>query len=346
MRFGLGIPTCREGSPYPLGFATPELLKESARFAEAAGYYSVWGDDHLASTPGQLEGLSAIPNYYEPLATFAYLAALTTRLRLMTATLVPALREPVLLAKQVAAIDRLSGGRLILGLGLGGQRDEFEALAADPKANRGKMLDEFVEALRQLLETQRGPFTGRYYRFGEIGVGPAPLQRPFPIYLSGQVEDAIERAGAVANGWIVSSATPEQVAERTAILHRAAEAAGRGRDAVEVCLFIHLSIGSTREAAQAAWDASYGSGQTTRRPKPAPAPGSAAAAQPSMGRSRTNLLGSPEEIRERLAEYARAGVQHVGLVFHAQTGEELLDQAGLFAREVMPSFAEDDGRVR
>ncbi|HET8568020.1 MAG TPA: TIGR03619 family F420-dependent LLM class oxidoreductase [Candidatus Limnocylindria bacterium] len=322
MRFGLAVPTCREASPYPLGFTSPRVLRDIAAAGERLGFHSLWANDHIASTAAQVAALAQAPNHYDPLVTFAFLAALTERIKLMTATIVTPLREPVLFAKQVAVLDQLSGGRLVVGMGIGSQREEFEALARNPKASRGAMQDEFVAALRMLLDEGGGSFSGRYFKFGDIAMAPRPLQRPFPLYLSGNVPDAIERVASIANGWIVSLVSPDEMREKVALLRGLASAAGRDPASIEVALFTQVSIAATEEAAQAAFDAAQ--------------PGRRGRGHVGGG---NRLIGTPDGIAERLVAYRDAGVGHVGLVFLGRTPGEVVAGATLFAEKVMPRLA-------
>jgi probable F420-dependent oxidoreductase len=336
MKFGLAIPTCREASPYPLGFTNPTVLRDLAVVAERLGYWSLWANDHLANTPAQLTSHDRTPNYYEPLVTYAHLAAVTNRIKLMTATFVTPMREPVLFAKQVAVVDQLSGGRLIVGMGLGSQREEFEALARNPKWSRGAMQDEFVGVLRMLLDEGKGSFEGKYYKFTDIVMAPPPVQRPFPIYLSGNVPDAIERVATLANGWIVSQTSPEELGERVKVLRGAAAQAGRDPAAFEIALFINnISIDRTEEAAIAAFE-DLRRISRPRAPRPAP-PG--AAPRPVGQRTSSSLVGTPEQIAERIREFKAVGVDHMGLVFVGRTPNEIVTRAALFATEVMPLVA-------
>ena len=337
MRFGIAIPTCRELSPYPLGFATPEAFREIATTAEDLGFYSLWGNDHLATTPDEVADPDRAPNNYEPFVTYAFIAALTTRIKLMTATLVTPLRQPVLLAKQVATLDRLSGGRLILGIGIGSKRLEFEALTADPKVNRGKLHDEFIEAIRLLLDEHHGSFDGRYFRFGEVTLKPAPVQQPFPLYLSGNVPEALERVASRASGWIVSAGTSnDQLRERIKALRAATERAGRDPQRLEVCLLQHVAIDATEHGAREVHEALRDNRMPRRGRTAAAPPGPETPTPVAPGRVAGGLVGTPTQIAERMREYRDIGVDHVGMIVEARTVGELLDRARLFAREVMP----------
>src|SRR6185295_9661683 len=122
MRIGLGFPTGREGQTYAIPYVRPRDLAVVARRAEALGYYSLWGNDHL-TTPAAIRATQEqSANFYEPLITFATLAGVTERLRFMTSVIVLPQRDPFMVAKQAGTLDVLSGGRLMLGLGIGGYR--------------------------------------------------------------------------------------------------------------------------------------------------------------------------------------------------------------------------------
>ena len=119
MDVGVAIPTCKEGLSSPVGFARPEQVNEVVVHAERLGYHSVWGNDHITAPQYVREHYPDPPSFYEPLIALAAAAGVTRRIRLATATIVLPLREPVYLAKQVATLDRFSGGRVILRVGMG-----------------------------------------------------------------------------------------------------------------------------------------------------------------------------------------------------------------------------------
>lgn len=153
MKFDIEIPTCREGVFVPSNFATSEQVVETVTFAERLGYDAVWGTDFITPTACYAIPDSAPPNWYEPLVTLAYCAARTTKIKLGTGVLMGIYREPVMLAKQAATLDQLSGGRLLLGLGLGMCRDELDAVKPrESKMHRGNFLDELIELLILLLD--------------------------------------------------------------------------------------------------------------------------------------------------------------------------------------------------
>ncbi len=169
MKYSVGLPTCMEGMMFPVPFATPDQVVEVARRAEALGYDSVWGNDHMTTQQYVRGEFSEPPNFWDILITYAFVAAATTRLRVGTAMIVlPLRRDIVVLAKQIATLDQFSGGRLEIGVGIGAYREEFEALHPDWKVHRGDMVSEGIEALRTLFTERRASFEGKYYSFKDV----------------------------------------------------------------------------------------------------------------------------------------------------------------------------------
>ena len=136
MRFGVHVPTCIEGMMYPVPFARPADILPSALLCEELGFDSVWGNDHMTTQRYVQREFPDPPNFFEPLVTFSYCAARTTRLRFATGIIVLPMRNMPVLAKQVATLDQLSGGRVILGVGTGAYREEYEALFPDARGVR------------------------------------------------------------------------------------------------------------------------------------------------------------------------------------------------------------------
>ncbi len=164
MRVSVGFPTAMEGLTYPIPFSEPEALLRIARHAEALGYHSIWGNDHMTTQAYVRAEFGRAPRFWEPLVTYAWLAGQTTSLRFGTGILVlPMRKDIVVTAKQIATLDQLSGGRLELGVGVGAYREEFEALAPDARGHRGDMVVEGVAALLTLFEAERASFRGAYY---------------------------------------------------------------------------------------------------------------------------------------------------------------------------------------
>jgi probable F420-dependent oxidoreductase len=333
MRFGVGFPTCREGVAYPVPYVRPPEFPTIARRAEELGYYSLWGNDHF-TTPSVIQATQAEPpNFYEPLITYASLIPLTRSLRFVVSVLVLPQREVILLARQLATLDVLSGGRIVLGVGIGAYREEFEAVHPERRgANRGRMLEEGVQGLRVLFTRRRAHFDGEYVRFGEVELAPKPAQDPFPIHISAHGAAALRRAGRIADGLIIAGVRPAQIVEATRELE--VGAAESGRDAASLSLHVQLWLSFGRDQAEA--EMKLRRSQHFRRLVANHSERSEAAVIADFRAG--NLFGSPEEVADQLRVFERAGAAHVGIVFLGQTTEELLSDMSLFAERVMPAF--------
>ena len=214
-----------------------------ARLAEAAGFDSVLAVDHVVlpeaydstypySATGRLPGnqFSTMP---DPLIWMAYAAAATTRLRLMTGVIILPLRNPLVLAKQVATLDHMSGGRIELGIGVGWLREEFEALGV-PFAARGRRADEYVGAMRALWREDGASFEGEFVRFRRVSCNPKPVARAVPIVVGGHSEAAARRAGRLGDGFFPSIGAQVDTMPLLDLVRRTAEGAGRDPGAVEM----------------------------------------------------------------------------------------------------------------
>ena len=160
MRYGLGVPTGTEGLMYPIPYAGIDQAVELAVAAENLGFDSVWANDHVTTQAYVREEFADPPRYYDPFAYLSYLAAVTQRIRLATAIMVLPFRHPVVAAKQVATLDQLSGGRAVLGVGIGAYREEFEAMWPGRSLNRGEYAAEAIRGMNLLLGNRRASFEG------------------------------------------------------------------------------------------------------------------------------------------------------------------------------------------
>ena len=165
-----GLPTGMEGLTYPIPFSEPEAVIRIAQHAERLGYHSVWGNDHMTTQHYVRAEFPVPPRFWEPLITYAFVAAHTKTLRLGTGVLVlPMRRDIVVLAKQLATLDHFSGGRLEFGVGVGAYREEFEALWPDSKAHRGDMVEEGVKAIQALFGHAEQLFRGKILSVSRCG---------------------------------------------------------------------------------------------------------------------------------------------------------------------------------
>jgi probable F420-dependent oxidoreductase len=215
------------GAPVSGAWATPRNLTELGRRAERLGYRSLWTFQRLLA-PTSAALAPVYRSVLDPLVTLGYLAAATSSIRLGVAVVNHPFASPLLLAKQAATVDVLSGGRLDLGIGNGWLPEEFTGSGAS-LAGRGARAEEYVAALRALWSTDRG-YHGSFYDIPPGRQDPPPVQRPGPpVLLGGMSEAAMERAGRVGDGWITASnADLSKIAEFAKVVQNAATGAGRG----------------------------------------------------------------------------------------------------------------------
>jgi probable F420-dependent oxidoreductase len=329
LKFSVALPTSYEGLGYPVGFVRDgSTFVRLARAAEALGYDGVWANDHLVTPRFLRDSADGAPRFYEPLLVLAQIAGATERIRLGTAVVALPLRDPLALAKQVATVDVLSGGRLTLGVGAGAYPEEFAAVHPERSAaDRRATFNENLAVLRQLLDEGGGSYDGRWVRFDDVEVSPVPKQRPFPIYIGGHTERAIERAARWGQGWMPGWRPVGELREWIARLHARVAELGRAPGSVEVAPELSATVASRHEEAVRRYDASrFARHRRSRDP---------AKRDPALVTA-SNLVGSPEAIRERLAVLADAGVDHcAAIAFPAETVDELLDQWGLFSAEIL-----------
>jgi len=183
--------------------AEPEAAASVARAAEEAGFESLWTAEHVVLPDPQLppSPVPAQTRLLDPAVSLAHLAAHTRTIRLATGIIILPQRNPLVLAKELASVDVLSGGRLIFGIGAGYLRPEFEALGA-PFEDRGERADEYIEVIRALWTQEAPRFEGRFVSFSGIDAQPRPVQEPHPpIVVGGMSPPALRRAVRQGNGW-------------------------------------------------------------------------------------------------------------------------------------------------
>jgi probable F420-dependent oxidoreductase len=329
-----GLPTGMEGLTYPIPFSEPEAVIRIAQHAERLGYHSVWGNDHMTTQHYVRAEFPVAPRFWEPLITYAFVAAHTTTLRLGTGVLVlPMRRDIVVLAKQLATLDHFSGGRLEFGVGVGAYREEFEALWPDSKAHRGDMVEEGVKAIQTLFGSRSVSFEGKYYRFRDVELYPKPLQKQLPIYFGGNSEKHILRVAESADGWIPAGMEPERLKGMVDSIRQLAAAAGRDPSKIAIAPQYVVHVAKTNEAAIARFRQSQMYKHLVSLGK------STLKAQKSLPMEDINLIGSPAAVIEKTERLKAAGVTHfLGLYFAANDVQELLDQMQLFAEEVTPKI--------
>ncbi|MFG2128761.1 TIGR03619 family F420-dependent LLM class oxidoreductase [Streptomyces sp. NPDC048751] len=302
LAYGLQLPVQSQSTiyaePWEAG-AGPDDLVAVARAADRAGFAYVACCDHVAIPRRLAPAMSTV--WYDPVATLAHLAAVTERVRLLAHVAVVGLRHPLVTAKQYATLDHLSGGRLILGVGAGHVREEFEVLEVEFR-RRGAVLDECLDALRAALGPDEFPeHHGKRYDFADLGQRPRPAQPYVPVWVGGSSPAAVRRAALKGDGWLPQGDPRERLPAQIGTLRRLRAEAG---------IEAPLTIGAIAEplyVGTPAWDV-----------------------------GRRTLTGPPEALAESLRAYRAMGVDQIQVRFRSRDRTELTDQMGEFGAEVAP----------
>ena len=270
LRLGAKVPN---SGPAPFRIGTARM----AAMLEAAGFESIWTSDHVvfphevrSRYPFAADGRitwQVDTDYMEPVVALSAMTSTTSSAELGTSVLILPMRNPVLFAKQAACIDVLSGGRLVLGVGVGWLREEFEALGADFDA-RGAVLDEWLAIARQCWTGTVEPFEGRHYRLAEAFYSrPTPVRRP-PVLIGGMSRNALERAGRMADGWLaqysLEGLSEAGIADGLAQIRAAGRDAGRPQAELDGFRIVVRVTGADRklEVLAARLDSLAGAGAT------------------------------------------------------------------------------------
>ena len=290
---------------------SPEAARATAELADRLEFDSLWVGDHVAF---------AVP-ILDPLLQLAQLATFSSRVQLCTGVYLLPLRHPVPTAKQVATLDHLCGGRLIFGVGVGGEFPGEYAACGVPVKERGARLSEAIPLLRSLVRGEAVSGQGRFYPFPETRLlPPSPQPGGPPIWCGGRSPAALERMGQMADGWISYVVTPDMYREGLEGIARAASAAARKPARFGTGHLLFMRLDDSREAAlDAATDhLSQRYAMDFRR-----------------AADRYAALGRPADIAEKIHAFRAAGLRHVilDLVGPMQDRDEQLER---FAAEVRP----------
>ena len=299
MQFGLAIPTYRisNGAAY---------MTELAQAAEELGYESIWFADHLAIPESHEDYLGT--QWYEPVITASYLAAKTKRVKLGWDVLIIPYRNPLILAKMVATLDSLCGGRVIFAGAAGYVEGEFAGLGLDFH-RRGEMSDEFLKIYRELWTQEDPAFDGKYYRFSDVKSSPKPLQRPHPpMWIGGHSQAAICRAALLGNGWHPLHPSAEEIRAGIATIK-----ALRGSETLDDFTISYSS-------SHILFDGDLAEADLPERMRSSP------------------FRGAPDHIAGAFTSLAQAGVQHATIRFphHLMTQAGMLRAMERFMKEVAP----------
>jgi probable F420-dependent oxidoreductase len=288
----------------------PSFLRRLVEVGEAHGYDSIWLSDRVAG--GSRAAL-------EPVVALSLIAGYTATMKFGTSVLVLPLRNPVVLAKELATLDYLSGGRLLPAVGLGSDLAEYEACGI-PAEGRGERTDEAIAVMRRLWQEEKVTHTGRFFQFENVSIFPKPVQRPcLPIWIGGRTAAAQRRVGRVGDGWLVSQATPTEVRAGCEVIFSTAAKHARSVEPDHIGVMLGFRIAPTVDEA-------------------------ASNAQPHLLRSRPDVdltaytaLGPPDAIAASIHNYVAAGATKF-VVRPLGNPEESLAQLGRFGREVLPAF--------
>jgi probable F420-dependent oxidoreductase len=229
----------------------PIVIRDYAQAAEQLGYDHVLVFDHvLGAHPGRFEKFRPPYDYrtpfHEPFVLFGYLAAVTTKLELTTGIVILPQRQTALVAKQAAAVDVLSGGRMRLGVGIGWNHVEYEALRENFH-NRGRRVEEQIALMRRLWTEELVDFDGRYDNVHQAGICPLPVQRPIPVWMGGGADAVLRRVARIADGWFPQFQPGPRAAETVELLRGYIRDAGRS--AGDVGIEGRISLSNTPAAA-------------------------------------------------------------------------------------------------
>ncbi len=340
VEFGIRLPV---GGP----LANTMDIARTAKRADALGYDAVWVHDfivwthlqdqtHVSCGAAELVKEDTTPIFYESLTNLAYLAGITEHVKLGVAVLCLPYRNPVVAAKQLANIDLLSNGRLILGVGPGGAKDgnnkDFEVLGV-PRRDKWNMTKEYIRVMQEIWTNDKPSFEGKYINFEPTDLNPKPVQKPHPplwgpghIWKDGQVPSSLSITAELCTGWIPGFITPEEYPGRIRELKDMARTAGRGEVDFVVGNEIPGYIAATDQEAV----------ERSRRTLGVYTEGFQS--HPEQERILASaIVGSAASIREKIQAFIEGGVDHFEIKFVYQSVDELVRQMEMFASEVIPA---------
>jgi probable F420-dependent oxidoreductase len=316
--------------------ASPESIVQVAREAEALGFDSVWVHDHLtwtdeihrthiSSGSDDSHTGNTSPDFYEAITSLSYLAGLVGSVRVV----VPC-RNPLLAAKQLATLDVLCKGRLDIGVGIGSpstiKSREYEVLGVN-RRQRGKIADDHIRAMKAIWTSQPASYDGPFVSFKDAEICPKPYQKPHPpLWVGGWTEAAMNRAAALGDGWLPAWLLPEDIEKRFRQLKAMAERHGRDPNAIHLGIEVYGCIDDDPAKARQEGFGTLAIGQSTFE-----------RFMTVDQLAEVSLIGSPEEIRQRVNAYSDAGVSHFEIKFIYPTLQRHSQMLQLFAREILPA---------
>lgn len=303
MEFGVTVPN-------NWGVEDPQAVVNFGPLAEELGFDSVWVMDHLFNNGYIRERLDDKP-YYHPMATLSHISALTSRVQLGTSVLVLPYHNPVELAKYAATLDQMSGGRVVLGVGVGAMTPEFDALGI-PMSQRGSLTNESMDIMRELWSNEDPRYSGDRWEFGDLKFSPKPVQSEggsphVPLWVGGASPGALRRAARRGNGWHPSGMSAEEFAIGRQRVRELAESAGRNPDELVMSARVEVEAHGGPSSERAA--------------------------------DRSRLPGDdPDGMAAGIAAYRDAGVDHIVLALNTGDVGRLRELMQMIASDVIPRF--------
>ena len=304
MEFGVTIPN-------NWGVEDPQAVVNFGPLAEELGFDSVWVMDHLFNNGYIRERLDDKP-YYHPMATLSHVSALTSRVQLGTSVLVLPYHNPVELAKYAATLDQMSGGRVVLGVGVGAMTPEFDALGI-PMSQRGSLTNESMDIMRELWSNEDPRFNSERWQFEDLKFSPKPVQSVagsphVPLWVGGGSPGALRRAARRGNGWHPSGMSAEEFAIGRQRVRELAESAGRNPDDLVMSARVEVEAHGGPSSQRAA--------------------------------DRSRLPGDdPAGMIAGIAAYREAGVQHIVLALNTGDVGRLRELMHSIASDVIPQLS-------
>lgn len=289
MDYGICIPNFPDG-------ASREGMEAAAETAERLGWSTAWTTDHVLVPTADIDDYGRI---YDAIMSLAWVGARYAKVRLGTSVIVVPQRNAVILAKELATLDALTGGRALAGVGIGWNEGEFRNLGVEDRFHvRGAYLDETIALWRHLWSGSTEPFRGRFHDIEDFAFDPLPDQGvALPIVVGGRAEAALRRAGRLGDGYHSSATGAAKYAERVPIIRAAAEAAGRPMPWLTVRAWVEFDAAGGRHF---------------------------------------SIRGTPDEMAAEIKAFAALGVEHIAVWFKSTEPDELVRRMERFQREVVP----------
>lgn len=323
--------------------ASPEATRRIATLSEDLAFDALWVHDFIAWTTYQdqhhvscgsveaLEASDAPPLFMESLTNLAYLAGITSTINIGIAVLCVPYRNPIVAAKQVANVDFLSNGRLILGIGTGAPKSthnvDFEVLGISRKTKYDVTRD-YLRAMMEIWTADSPSYEGEYISFPKTEIYPKPAQKPYPpIWAGGHGPTAMDIVAELCTGWIPPWIPPDDYPGRIEHIHRLAQEKGRGDVEFDIATEVYVSL-----------DEDAGKALDNARKTLAVLPYGFDHTATEETIAQAGLIGSPEELTEKIKRYVAAGVNHYEMKFVYHTVDHLAEQLELFAKVILPSF--------